>query len=451
MAVLGLVACFDGRDALGLPCDADFQCGNGQVCAQGECVWPGDVTSTGEGSTGSSSTGSDPAPACVPGAAMTAYEIAVGDAGNPMAVGVGRVSDPSVADVVVGSLSDGRISVHRFDGVGAFVQRQSLPVDGQVMDVAVGPLDDDGFDDVAVATAGPDTVTIYWGGESDLSSDDASTYALQSTPHSIDVGNMGGDSALEILVSTGDVSNATSLLELAGRELSLGGSFAGVSPSPWDTAIVDLDGEAPFEALVAASNDESTDFAGSDVVYVLRDDVTFGAERTIQVAGSSSPYGADAGDIDGDGLAEVVVVWKNVPPSPNPVEKSSAPSEISLCARSSAQDDFACDTWVPAGGLSGFNNVRLGDLDCDGELDVVIGTSGTAEDPADGDLLVAFGPLEPGFEPQPIAGVPQGAVGNKLAIADATGDGNLDILVPRFGVFGSTTGTVRVFSWEVSE
>jgi cysteine-rich repeat protein len=63
MVTLG-ASCFDGADALGLPCGSDDDCGNGQRCELGVCGGPPATTSeTASGSSGSSSgssSGPDP-------------------------------------------------------------------------------------------------------------------------------------------------------------------------------------------------------------------------------------------------------------------------------------------------------------------------------------------------------------------------------------------------------
>src|SRR5262245_32282098 len=56
-------SCFDGADALGLPCRGDEDCGQGQRCEQGFCGGPpptatGDATTT-EASSGSRSSSDD--------------------------------------------------------------------------------------------------------------------------------------------------------------------------------------------------------------------------------------------------------------------------------------------------------------------------------------------------------------------------------------------------------
>ncbi len=467
--VLGVatVACFDGRDALGLPCEKDFQCGNGQICSDGECAWPGDLSGTsatptgsstggssssggestsGSGS-GSSSGGPDPMPVCVEGAELIARDISIAGSGNAMSVGVGQVSDGG-PDVVVLTRSPGRLSRFRFGG--EFDLLGDVDVESEPMDLAVADIDDDGYDDVVVVDANgtaPDLV-VYWGDSRNPFSETSEFDQALPIPHSVDAGQMLQGGSLEVLVSSGTADNVADLFETDGRTLSQRFALTGISTSPWDTVIVDLDGEGGEEALVVGSNDKGlADFEGSDVVRVLSADQT-GLSAVQNLSAGMSPFGVAAGDLDGDEIPEVLVVGKNIPVPAVVVEKSDEPSEIGLCRRSSVDDGLECETWQPDPNARGFNNIRLADLNCDGELDAIIGSTAGISKTLDGSVLLAVGPLEEGFEPTPLGGS-VASVGNELAIGDVTDDGALDVIVPIYGMEGGGTGLVRVYSFEV--
>lgn len=473
--------CFDGSDALGLPCEQDFQCGNDQVCADGVCARPGDTTASASGSTTTDTTGTvetatdpaetatdpvetatddtsgsttgPPAPmtSCIGPRAITNREIVVTESGNPMSVGVGQFSDASEADIVVLTRSPGRLSVFRFDGT-AFQFVADADVDDQPMDIAVGPLDDDGYDDVVVVDGSdlnPTAVTLFWGASDGLFVDPQTTFDQPlAFPQSVDIGRMVASTERQFVVSSGTAQNGTALFGVSGREPVRLFTHASVSASPWDTVLVDLNGEPPLEALVAGSNDEGLDpksFPGSDFVHVLGAPAGNGLSLLQPLDAAHSPFGVDAGDLDGDGIPEVVVVGKNIPMPADVQEKSNLPSQISICSRVDYGDPLSCDTWQPGPEHVGYNNIRLADLNGDGELDAVIGTTGS-EEVGDGRLLIAPGPLAPGFVPMEFADT--GPIGNKLTVADVTGDGTLDIVVPLYGAEGSGQGVVRVYSCE---
>lgn len=481
-ALLGVTAagCFDGRDALGLPCDADFQCGNGQTCSvDGVCVWPGGATvgstatETSSGSGGGSSTdssspttsesttqdsdesGSDgstgdpqPMPGCAEGAELRARDISIEGSGNAMSVGVGRFSEDGPADVVVLTRSPARLSRFRFEA--NFELIDDVDTEPEPMDLAVADLDDDGFDDVVVVDANqaaPDVV-VFWGGGKTPFLEQSEYDQPLTIPHSVDAGQMLGGGNLEILVSSGTQGSTATLFDTSGRQIDQAFFFPGVSASPWDTVVVDLNGGGTDEALVVGSNDKGlTDFAGSDIVHVLSASAGSGLVSLQSLDPVISPFGVAAGDLDGDEIPEVLVVGKNIPVPAKTVEKSDQPSEIGLCRRSSVSEPLSCEVWQPSSGARGFNNIRLADLNCDGHLDAVIGTTGGTT-PEDGNILIAQGPLVEDFVPTPITQGTIAGVGNELAIADVTGDNSLDVVVPIYGTEGAATGQVRVYSFE---
>ncbi len=368
-----------------------------------------------------------------------------------MSVGVGRFSDDGAADVVVLTRSPARLSVFRFDGV-AFQLQDDADIGLEPMDLAVGSLDDDEYDDVVVVDGGDPTqgaVTLFWGASGGLFSDTPTSFDEPLPfPHSVDIGRMLGNATPQFVVSSGTAENASSLFAVNERQPTRLFTHPSVSASPWDTVLVDLNGEPPLEALVAGSNDEGLDqgsFPGGDRVHVLSATAGNGISALQVLDAAHSPFGVDAGDLDGDGIPEVIVVGKNIEMPAVVSEKSDQPSQVSICSRDSLRDELTCSTWEPGPAHIGYNNVRLTDLNCDGELDAVIGTSG-GTDPGDGALLVAQGPLLAGFVPMLLGET--GPIGNKIAIADVTDDGAPDIVVPRYGTEGAAQGVVRVYSFE---
>ena len=143
----------------------------------------------------------------------------------------------------------------------------------------------------------------------------------------------------------------------------------------------------------------------------------------------------DAADLDGDGRVDIVVVGKNIPPMPPMEEKSDLPSFLYVCLQQE-NTDFDCQTHEMESGLSGFNNVRLADLDCDGELDALIGTSGDL-DPNDGEVRIAWGPLTNMPVVSPVDA--PGPIANRMAVGDVDDDGRPEVVVPIYG------GDARVY------
>ncbi len=465
------VGCFDGRAALGLPCEQDFQCGNDQVCAQGVCRWPGDLEGTsggtGSGSSFSSSSatmsgpgtetdfgstggGSNPVGPldqhqyCADGETARADRSFVAQSleGSPnsMAVGVGDFAGrgaPMIATVARRSSTTPAI-VELFErSSGEYLQVLSaVQIEDEPMDAAAADIDRDGFDDLAVVfeNHSPFRLRILWGSENGLLLDDQSAIDLgDNTAYSVTVGDLVEGGNLEIVAALGDQGQMASMVQVNDdRTLRSPSTVSGVSASPWDAVTVDLDGEPPAEVLIAASNDGAfTDFEGIDEVraYVAPTGA-LSRELSLTLPIFRSPYGVDAGDVDGDGLVDLVVVGKNIEREDVVVEEESdLPSEFSVCIQ---RDDggFECERQLAAEGTTGFNNLRLGDFDCDGNLDAFIGTSGGTA-PGDGESRVVWGPLTADSVSEVIESA--GPIGNRTEVADVDDDGQPEIVVSVFG------------------
>jgi|GEM_PF-2474235 len=479
-------SCFDGRDAHGLPCERDFQCGNGQVCRDEICVWPSDAapgtttsggsasvsatdssssTSTGSSSSSSSgsssSTGSSGDTTGMPpdGDAQGKYcgegipaivqprfsTTSLGVVPNPMSVVVGDFVGQGANTIAVVARTTKAavpgVSLYRYSSGDYAELDPGIELDGDPMDAAAGDLDGDGHDDLVVVfdESTATGVRVFWGSEDTLVDNDASVGDVgPDTAFSVTAGDLNPGGRLEVVVAVGDQRREAMMFSVgADRSLGVPSTIAGMSASPWDAVTIDLDGEGPDEVLIAASNDGAYDFPGSDQVHAFG--APTGSIGLFTGVGSlpsfRTPYGVDAADLDGDGRVDIVVVGKNIPPMPPMEEKSDLPSFLYVCLQQE-NTDFDCQTHEMESGLSGFNNVRLADLDCDGELDALIGTSGDL-DPNDGEVRIAWGPLTNTPVVSPVDA--PGPIANRMAVGDVDDDGRPEVVVPIYG------GDARVY------
>ncbi len=202
-----------------------------------------------------------------------------------------------------------------------------------------------------------------------------------------------------------------------------------------------------MEAVLAGSNALVTDdsYAGTDEVRVYE---TAGGALTLktQLAGITSPYGVAATDLDGDGLRDLLVVGKNIPRPPVRIEESDLPSQIGRCLQAPS-GDFDCAMVMTMEGVTGFNNVRVADMDCDGNVDALIGTTGGSA-VGDGELRVAWGPFAAGMESSSVPG--SVGVANRMVLRDVDGDGRPNAVVPFFNE-GANASFVRVHAVEEAQ
>jgi hypothetical protein len=248
-------------------------------------------------------------------------------------------------------------------------------------------------------------------------------------------GDSGGPGAIHMVLGpleAGEMSLRDAAATWVGEN---DGDLAGCSAA----YVGDTDGDGTDEVLVGASN-----WAGqSGTAYLVS--WSEGEEELANAAtvfrGSSSEragyaVGA-AGDLNGDGLADVIV-------GANDAALDAGHTYVIL----SPFDAGVVDMSVAATVLEGVNagqesgrSLASGDLDGDGVRDLVVGADGWEGDA--GAALVLYGPLGEGTLPLGLAdalfvGVAAGdEAGRSLAvIGDADGDGHDDLLVGARGVDG---------------
>jgi len=307
---------------------------------------------------------------------------------EPWSVAVGDLNGDGVADLVVGNGpgfdgTNSDLSVLLGNGDGTFAAEQRFATGAGVRSVALGDFDGDGATDVAVANGSSQGVSVLLGaGDGTLGS--AQVFGTGTTPLNIAVGRLNGDSRLDI-VTTNQLSGDVSVLLgngdggfAAEQRFSVGDTPAGVS-------IGDLDGDGVMDLAVA---NESILAGGDGDVSILIGVGNGSFEAEQRLTAGTRPTSVAVGDIDGDGVNDLVVA-----------NGSSDDLSVLLGTGSGA---FSSEQRFGAGDRPSY--VTLGDLDGDGALDgvvtnafsddvsVLLGEQGEAAD-LDGDGVVGSSDL----------------------------------------------------------
>jgi len=323
-------------------------------------------------------------------------DLAAGHA--PRAVAVADVSGDGYPDLIFGGTNPGTVTILQnmgredSDNGDRFQAPRVINVGGGPFDLAVGDLNRDGKNDIAVANADSNAVTLLFGtGRGFFGS--PIDVPVAENPRGIALGDFNRDgipdiivtkyagTTLEILYGAGNGTFPTRR-SLAAPTVSQGVAVADFNNDGWlDAAVastngtigiysmtatgatrhdarptgdgwnvivaVDLDGNGRIDVVTASSS-------SSIVSGMYNFSFGWGAINPVSVA--ASPRGIAAGDVNGDGHPEIVVAGR-------------AASMVSVVTRVDAATLTATD--FAAG--SGSRAVALADLTGDGRLDILTG------------------------------------------------------------------------------
>jgi len=313
-------------------------------------------------------------------------------------------TDLDMAVVLFGS--DG-VAVLLNDGAGTFSLADTLAVGDGPYSVTAGDFDGDGDRDLAsVAMAnivGPAAVILS--NQGNASFIPGGNYSTGMVANFLTNGDFDGDNDLD-LVTTNELSNSLSILmnNGDGTFASAVGVTAGTGPK--HVAVADMDGNGDLDLAVANS--------GSDNISILVNtgDGTFNSP--VNYAVGNNPSSVAAGDFDGDGDLDLAVA--------NEGEFDDADlDEVSILFKDGT------GAFVTVANIAvGVNprDVAVGDLDSDGDADLVVANNGYSQDTStvavllnngDGTFAAAVRWLT-GWGPE------------SVALGDLDGDNDLDVV-----------------------
>jgi uncharacterized repeat protein (TIGR01451 family) len=300
-------------------------------------------------------------------------------------------------------------SVWLNDGLGNFSPHPTRPTfgSGYSQSIALGDLDGDGDLDAVVADwGGPQTVWLNGGGGT--AGHGSGVFSPHPTTPSfgggdswdVALGDLDGDGDLDAVVANRDgpqtvwFNRGTGDFVPASVPTFEAGSGMGV-------ALGDLDGDGDLDAVVANANKYE-----SDTIWLNDGQGNLFRGSSLGVGESED---IALGDLDGDGDLDAVVV-----------SGSYGPAETKL---NDGQGNFRVHPTTPRFGLASENSqdITLGDLDGDGDLDAVIANiSGYANTVwlNDGQGNLSLHPNTPDDE----------SFSTFAALGDLDGDGDLDVV-----------------------
>ena len=376
---------------------------------------------------------------------------------GPTAFVLADLNGDGKQDLVVANTMGPTLAVLLGKGDGGFAARQEYPAVSASSSLAVGDLNGDGKPDIA-ASGG---VVLFGNGDGTFAT--GPKLASGSFPEAV-LGDVNGDGKLDlvtagssVLLGKGDGSFA------AGVDYPTGGARA--------VALGDLNGDGKLD--IATANGA----AATVSVLLGKGDGTFAAN--VDLATGPQPGALALGDLNGDGKLDIVTAGtgqfgqngtvtvllgtgngafaarvdlragqNTAAVAIGDMNRDGKPDLV--LANSGSDASYSVDVWLGNGdgtfttvardfSVDGSNVVALGDLNGDGNLDIV--ASGMYQSPNQVSVLLGKGDgtltssADYGTTASP----------HPIALGDLNGDGNLDIVVGNWGLvsvlFGMGDGT----------
>jgi hypothetical protein len=372
------------------------------------------------------------------------------------AIAVGDINGDGIPDIATSNDYTSTVSVLLGNGDGSFGKAPVYPVGGYPTCAAAGDLDGDGIPDLAVTNNNSGTVSLFRGrGDGTFT---AATAVLAPFPNEVTIQDLNHDGIGDLVVGGTGITvflgaggftfgaartyddtlffNSVAVGDLNGDGIpdlaaTYPGKFADIRPwnfipgtavyvlfgagdgtfraettytvgqTPYDVAIVDVNGDGRNDLVVAN--------AGSSTVSVLLADGHGGMGTEVEYPVGVNPNALAVGDFDGDGHLDIAV--------------TSASNNSASIIRGRGDGTFLGPNVIESlGPVNTPQAIAAVDLDRDGHVDLVLSTA------YDNGVRVLRGLGDGTFAPDEIYGTGVGP--GRVAIRDFNGDGFADLAVP---------------------
>lgn len=292
---------------------------------------------------------------------------------------------------------------------GPYAEQSGVPTGHTPSSLALADFDGDGKLDLAVTNLDDDTLVLYRGLGIGLF-EVLVELPTGDEPRSVTTGDFDGDGSVDVAVANrlGDTASAY----FNAGDASLGAPVelaTGLRPS--HLAAADLDGDGTDDLVVANADGNS--------ISVFRSDGAGGLAPGVEFPAGVNPVELELVDLNADGALDVVTATRVVPPTVGVVLGDGQGAFGAVSKFKASNRPGLVFPIAPA-------TITSGDVDSDGDVDVLVGNRGL--DVLDGEAWVLAGDGS-GMLADPID--PPGVTVLAPAfidLVDLDGDGHLDVI-----------------------
>ena len=351
------------------------------------------------------------------------HDIALGE--SVVSLALGDFDGDGQTDIAAGSPFAGHVFViERLPG-GAFAPPSAHPMPNSVNWLCVGDLDADAHPDIVAVTGEPGAEVIVFRNLGDGSFSPTS-YPAGASPQAAAVGDLDGDGDMDVALTELGTDTPTQAGTLAGGMVVLRGDGRGsllarddytvFTNEIRDVALGDVDGDGDADIVVSDPFSGGLEIGACIVLENI--DGVFENRQTFGTGGRAA--GVRLGDLDGDGDIDVCIANSAYRFLSTP---SFEHAGVAVFLNSSAGGFILSQTIAAIGSPE---SVAIGDMDADGDLDLVAATGRQGVGDLDGGVYLirnlggaVFGSPEQQFV-SPSA--------STVALGDFDGDGALDVV-----------------------